>query len=508
MSGDTGRFQAAVIDGRSITVRFRQRQLTKLHEATQEAEADLVESTCEDSTCSKTEAQIQHLFTLEAIKRYYSEIDFEKCLEDEYSIAHSKDNLTRRSPYGYAYVVPGSRQLLYSTIVATAAAIAAGNCIALELGQTTSRLSARLRSLLGGALDNEILLIVDKDSFTPDFKSKYCISLDLRPSAGAISTSKAIATPLARTAAIVDRTADLSNAAKELVRARFSYGGGSPYAPDVVLVNEFCLQDLASAVAQHALHFLAGDINDHGSTTVNGHVPTTNVSRPQKSSSLKAQLDKDQSATTIASGSRGSVVLIRDRGSSILNPSSPDVKINEPILLLHSITSMDDAVDYLNRSSSPLLATYLFANPASAKYLSQFINASCSFTNHIPTELLVGPPAPDGFPTTTHPRFSPDMFSTPRPEAITVSPRSTLLGEALDHGTDLQKLSKGKKEKALLDVSLKPMKEPDGGAGPGFFEQGILTGGSILLSTIAAGLFVGIRYVAIPVVKKVWVLRG
>lgn len=43
----------------------------------------------------------------------------------------------------------------------------------------------------------------------------------------------------ARVVAIVDRTADLAQAAQSIVTARYSFHGFSPYAPDLVLVNEF-----------------------------------------------------------------------------------------------------------------------------------------------------------------------------------------------------------------------------------------------------------------------------
>jgi hypothetical protein len=56
----------------------------------------------------------------------------------------------------------------------------------------------------------------------------------------------------ARTVAVVDRTADLDAAAKAITTARFSFGGTSPYAPDLVLVNEFVKKDFFEACSKHA----------------------------------------------------------------------------------------------------------------------------------------------------------------------------------------------------------------------------------------------------------------
>ena len=63
-------------------------------------------------------------------------------------------------------------------------------------------------------------------------------------------------------------------------------------------------------------------------------------------------------------------------------------KINEPTLLVAQITSLDDAIDMAHQYDSSLLATYLFAEPRAAKYLSQFISADISLVNHIDPHLL------------------------------------------------------------------------------------------------------------------------
>jgi len=63
-------------------------------------------------------------------------------------------------------------------------------------------------------------------------------------------------------------------------------------------------------------------------------------------------------------------------------------KINEPLLLVIPISSLDDAIDTANTSDSSLLAAYFFADAKAAKYLSQFVMSDVSLTNHIPPQLL------------------------------------------------------------------------------------------------------------------------
>lgn len=55
-----------------------------------------------------------------------------------------------------------------------------------------------------------------------------------------------------RCVAIVDRSADIDAAAKAITTARFSFGGSSPYAPDLVLVNEFVKKEFFEACSRYA----------------------------------------------------------------------------------------------------------------------------------------------------------------------------------------------------------------------------------------------------------------
>jgi acyl-CoA reductase-like NAD-dependent aldehyde dehydrogenase len=66
------------------------------------------------------------------------------------------------------------------------------------------------------------------------------------------SAAQLVSSLEARTIAIVDRTADIEAAAKAIVMARFSFQGMSPYAPDLVIVNEFVHKDFFEACTRYA----------------------------------------------------------------------------------------------------------------------------------------------------------------------------------------------------------------------------------------------------------------
>lgn len=63
--------------------------------------------------------------------------------------------------------------------------------------------------------------------------------------------------PSARTIAVVDRAADIDNAAKSIVSARFSFQGTSPYSPDLVIVNDFIKGEFTEACTKYASKLFA-----------------------------------------------------------------------------------------------------------------------------------------------------------------------------------------------------------------------------------------------------------
>ena len=492
MDDQISNIRSSVIDGRAQTPRFRQRQLAALHSTLTKSKNDFLNAIVNDTQYTRTEAEAQYYLTLQSLKSIYLQLDPLKMIETEYSIAKGHSNLDRRVAYGCAYIVPSQTSALYSTIVPATAAIAAGNCVVLELARNLSEVNRLLRKVLPGALDRLVFVVVDKDPFDKVFKNEHCVILDGRAKEDAVSTSRAISTPLTRVAAVVDRSANVQEAASEIVRARFSFGGESAYAPDVILVNEFSVKQFCSAVAQAALSYLTSNVDAQS----NGSVSHSNSARKTQSG-VQSQLE-EAGATLLASGSRGTVALLpaKLRSSEVLRR-----KINEPVLLIHPISSLDDAIDFLNSSSTePLLAAHIFAAPESAKYLSHFTNASASFVNGIPTELLVGPQAPDGFILSVSPRYTSEMFSIPHPEAFkhtsTLTPDLTIL---LDGTTSSQ--GKKNKLKKLHDISLPQIKE---GTGPpvGFFEQGLFVGLGVTLSTLIVSTTITAVYLYPAVMRR------
>lgn len=127
------------------------------------------------------------------------------------------------------------------------------------------------------------------------------------------------------------------------------------------------------------------------------------------------------------------------------------------------------------------IATYTFAAPAAAKYVSESINAQVAWINHVPHNMLVGPAIPINHSVTLGTRYTPSMFEVSRPQV-------------------LHRTSDAIMTKVLLDTRREPQFNPSfrglflplppigqhPGYHIGFFEQGIITGGLLSVSSIIA----------------------
>ncbi|KAH3554859.1 hypothetical protein KXW20_009501, partial [Aspergillus fumigatus] len=332
------------------------------------------------------------------------------------------------------------------------AALVAGNCIILELTKNTMVLPAVLRKILSQALD--------ADTFAP--------SPSARRDPMRLSSTGLLSPANARAVAVVDRTASVPAAAEALVAARFAFGGRSTYSPDVVLVNEFAMKRFVEAVLHHASRYLAGPNGE-------ARQGASNPRRFGPSASLLDAAHKDTGARVLVSGSGWGVVEVHDRTSPLLTK-----KVQEKVLILHPVTSLDDAID-LSNSSGPLAATYAFGSASAAKYITQFIDAAVSWINHVPVDMLIGPAYPINTAPSTETRYTPALFQVPRPQFVTEANTSALVRSILDPSDATRSATAWREALAPL-----PSTGQRPGRRIGFFEQGLITGGVITLATLIA----------------------
>lgn len=211
--------------------------------------------------------------------------------------------------------------------------------------------------MLQSAMDKDTFGVFNSRPEDADFFAQNCLVVDGTLGATEPNSLQTISASATRTVAVVDRTAGVQEAAKEIIRARLGFQGKSPYSPDLVLVNEFVLGEFCTAAVQCATTALVGNV-DPDLSPESPNKPKAH----QPNSQLQEEIQQ-YGVATLVSGSRGSVVLVQDRSVFVLSPwqqwsfLTPSTrncpllvkKIAEPVLLIHAVRSLDHAVDLANQ---------------------------------------------------------------------------------------------------------------------------------------------------------------
>ncbi|KAH7134972.1 Aldehyde/histidinol dehydrogenase [Dendryphion nanum] len=475
--------RATAKTGKCENVFFRQTQLKFLHDVLRANSSQLETALEDDTSVSTAEAAAEVALSLSIVKEHYMSLDPKNELEREYRVAKNQDAIDRRKPWGVVYIEPQLKHTpLFSVISPLSASLAAGNVVAIKLEKNLRALPSLLRKLLPGALEQDTFATVPS-SPSPEVLSS-CLEL-LQDSTSSNPRYSQLASYTAPpVVAIVDRSADLPSAAQNLVTARFAFGGSSPYAPDIILVNEFIAKPFLELVLQNAIRFLATASRPNPARQ-NGtaHKSQDNVFRALTS----IQENKDWKINIVSKGDAGAIIELTPTVSASGIPG----KISQPIFAISTITSPDHAIDLLSQAEPPS-AAYYFAEPSHAKYLDQFVASKVSFTNHIPAQLLLGPAAPLHQIFDLEKRYATEHFTRAAPAFV----RSSVSQERLA-------LALSRKDQHLAQVLLrdaaKEIKEAKRAEwiARGFFENGIFIGlgiyGVPILSCVGAAIFFGVR---------------
>ncbi|KAF0323019.1 putative aldehyde dehydrogenase [Colletotrichum asianum] len=452
------RVTAAAIDRRAHNIRYRQQQLQQLHSFLRKHVDTICKLTMQDSKYTHEEAGVEFSLAANAVKTLYDQLDFDECLKKEYAISRNQSNMEARIPIGIVLIRPGSHTRLFSIISPLAAALASGNCVILELPPSLRELDSFLRSELT-ILDHDAFVVVSSAVTDTDTLSRCCIvdQSTTSPNTGTTLSSK----PESMTAAVVDRTAKMEDAVDAVCTARFSFGGQSPYAPDLVLVNEWVRDEFVTLCLQR----LSAEAARSKSETSSGRAVRQDI---------------------LTNGTAPVDVLFDSRGIKLVelprNTTSTDCsKVSERTLRIMTVSSLTDAVT-VTSNNGPYLAFYAFGSRGVCKFLCQHIDSGLAFINGIPASLLVGParPVSAASPSSIELRYEIQMMTRPRPEFV-----CSLTGEkfedialarsAHDRTSGLRKEDayRSLREDALR--SLRPIGQGSGSS-IGFFDQGIITG--------------------------------
>ncbi|KAL3422098.1 Aldehyde dehydrogenase family 3 member B1 [Phlyctema vagabunda] len=430
---------ASVTDGRTENVRYRQNELFRLHTGLKEKSDEIRLSISQTTLSNSKDAETEFFLGMDALRLAYEELDFEKAIKDEYLVANGADNPTRRVGLGLVAIRPAEHSRFYSIISPLASAISAGNCVLLELKAAQSPLDELLSSILSALLDQETFFVSTTTLKIDDIASVNYV----------VDQTASTASGSSRTVALIDRSADLDQAAKSIVAARLFSNGASPYAPYLVLVNDFVSEAFRQSCFKYAKTLRADQVRGQ---------PKNELPQYIQEAKSEGQIKTHSSVPGFT------IIEIKDPSFEPLKS-----KLNGPYITTLTSSGLVSSVSSL-RNEPTFLATYIFSSPKAAKFLSEQIASHVSYINQIPSRLLVGPASLPAHPHQLHPRYTTEMFSQPRPQVIEQVKDSEISTEIKD---------------------LRPTGQRPGHA-VGFFEQGIFLGLGITAFVILPSLGYGI----------------
>lgn len=309
-SATISRLQAAQIDGRADNIRYRQGQLHYLHEALRTEANKICNAIVQDTGCKLPEAQLEYASAMRVLRDVYNALNFDQSIMDEYRVTKGSNYPNRTVGVGTVYIAATSRASpFFSLLSPLATAIAAGNCVMLEVSNTLRALPALLQKVLSQSLDTDTFAIVDSDCMKAANSNSISMVVlqDWERDIMHFDTPLLQSTSSASVVAVVDRTADIQSAAQYLLMARFSFAGKAAYAPDLVLVNEFVKKPLLQALAQRAITYLDSGTQKARGNTLHRDKPGT------YDRSVLAEMATKGSADIVSLGPNGCIVDVMSR---------------------------------------------------------------------------------------------------------------------------------------------------------------------------------------------------
>ena len=324
------RITIAEIEGTASSVRHRQNQLQRLHISLLKAKTPIVDALRQDHSYTEWEAGFEYSLALSELRNHYDSIDLasEKAAAD--SIVEETE-ITHVSAVGIVYIIPHTaRNGFYAAISPLCAAMAAGNCVIVEvsltstarttlrvrifrrltnyvqLPQTLSRTTSLLRKLLFDCLSHDTFAISDRRA-EEQILNRCCVvsqSDAVTKACLALARTMVTSPPSSPGVLFVDRTAEVKLAARCIVASRFGFGGSSSCAPSAVLVHEAVEEAFCAYLLEFLKSFSSTQVGSKDSQLRNQALLDNKSSQPQKNAAEMEILFSDASVE---------VVIIRNR---------------------------------------------------------------------------------------------------------------------------------------------------------------------------------------------------
>src|ERR1700737_4918769 len=279
-------------------------------------------------------------------------------------------------PLGVVGIIAPWNYPLQLTLAPAVAALAAGNRVMIKPSELVPRFSALLKEVIAAKFDATEMIVTDiDDDIAKTFAS---LPFDHLMFTGSTRVGRLVAeaagrnlTPITlelggKSPAIVDRSADLKEAAERIAYGKLLNAGQTCIAPDYALVPEASVQDFAESVQAHMLTMFGTDPDNRDYTSI---VSDRHYQRLE--SLVTDAAAKGARIMQVAKPDDPAWKSKRKFPPTIVVGATPDMTIMQeeifgPLLPIIGYRDAGEPVSYINKHDRPL-ALYWFGTDDSAR---------------------------------------------------------------------------------------------------------------------------------------------
>uniref|UniRef100_A0AAY4DGR0 Aldehyde dehydrogenase n=1 Tax=Denticeps clupeoides TaxID=299321 RepID=A0AAY4DGR0_9TELE len=360
------RAQQAFLSGRSRPLGFRLQQLRALHRLITEREADIVAALKQDLNRSRFDTPLFELIGLE------NEIRLAESSLSEWAaprpvkknlVTASDDVYVQAEPLGVVLIIGAWNYPWALTLQPLIGAIAAGNGAVVKPSELSSHSSDLLKELLPQYLDKEMYQVVTggipesqellRQRFDHIFYTGNSIVGKIVMEAAARHLTPVTLELGGKSPCYIDKNCDLSVACRRITWGKFVNCGQTCIAPDYILCEPGIQQRVIEGIQQTLMEFFTDNPKsspDYGRIINRRHFDRIVGLMEGCTVALGGQTDSSECYIA----------------PTVLTDVSPHVRLMQeeifgPVLPIVNVSSIDEAIHFINRREKPL-ALYVFSS--------------------------------------------------------------------------------------------------------------------------------------------------
>ena len=384
--------RAVYATGRTRTAQWRRAQLDAITRLVAEREADIAAAIEADLGRNAVESWLGEIASTRAESTYAARHVGRWMRRRRASIPLSQrpgSGWVQYEPLGVVMVIGPWNYPVYLTLGPAVAAVAAGNCLVIKPSEHAPRTSALLAALVPQYLDQQAVRVVEGGAGTT--QDLLAAGFDHVLFTGGTGTGRKILeaaapslTPVTlelggKSPVVIAPDADLGVAARRLMWIKLMNAGQTCIAPDYVIAHHSVRDALVAELVAAASKFRGG---------LGLGLRVVDQRQQQR---LARYLSETRGRIVLGGATDADDLTIE--ATIVVDPDPDEPLMREeifgPILPVLSVSSLDDAVAYVNTRPRPL-ALYVFSRSRSrARQIVDAIPAGGAVINHVAMHCLV-----------------------------------------------------------------------------------------------------------------------